>query len=245
MTTEVAEPQVEPPRGGNVYSRIAGVLFAPAETFEDIVRRPGVIGPLLVFLAIGIVSALLMAPRIDFESVKAAQAVQLKKRNVSDSDIARYQNVAVAGAKVAIWFSPLLGIVVYVIVAAIMWLAFRLMGGEGDFLQALSVTLYAWVPLAIYSLILAIVVVAHGSFDPVTAATLVKSNPAFLVDQKAQPVLFALASSFDVFTLWSLVLFTIGFATLSRLSRAMSAGIVITLWIVVVLLKMGQAALTA
>jgi hypothetical protein len=40
-------------------------------------------------------------------------------------------------------------------------------------------------------------------------------------------------------------LFTLGFAAVSRLSRSMSAGIVLTLWFVVVLLKLGWAAMQA
>lgn len=243
-TTEAAEPQIPPP-GNNVFSRIAGVLFAPAETFQDIVRRPGILWPLLLFVAIGFFSSMVMAPRLDFDSIKAEQAKQLKKRNIPDSDIERFQNIAIATAKVGVWLNPLLMIVLYVVAAAIVFFAFRLMGGEGTFVQAFAVTLYAWIPLVLYSLILDAVVLVHGTFDPVTVATLVKSNPAFLVDPQAQPVLFALLSSFDLFSFWWLFLLIVGFAVLSKLSRATSAGIVLTLWLVIVLLRLGLAAMRA
>jgi uncharacterized membrane protein (DUF485 family) len=89
----------------------------------------------------------------------------------------------VASTKVGLWLNPLFMIVVYVVFASVLWLAFRLMGGEGTFTQAFAVTLYAWVPMMLLTVISAVVVLARGSFDPMTAATLVKSNPAFLVDQ--------------------------------------------------------------
>jgi len=245
MTTEVAEPQVAPPRN-NVFHRIAGVLFAPAETFADIVRRPDFIAPLLLFTALGYLATIAIAPRVDYTSIKEAQMAQIEQsgRKLTDSDRQQMERFMVASTKVAMWLNPLFMILAYAIFAGVFWFAFRLMGGEGNYAEAFSVTLYAWVPMVIYTLISAVVILARGSFDPVTAATLVKSNPAFLADQQAQPVLFSLLSSFDLFSLWTLFLFTIGFAAASRLSRSMSAGIVLTLWIMMVLVKLGYSAIT-
>jgi hypothetical protein len=92
---------------------------------------------------------------------------------------------------------------------------------------------------------MAIVVASRGAFNPTEAATLVKSNPAFLVEQKAQPALFSLLSSLDVFTIWTLVLAVFGFSAMSRLSRKTSAVIIFSLWIAFVFVKIGIAALTA
>jgi hypothetical protein len=245
MTTGVGEPQATQ-TSSNVFSRIAGVLFAPAETFQDIVRSPKILAPILLFVALGYLSTIVMVPRIDFESVRAAQTKAMEKRGakMTEQDLARIQNMSIAAAKVGMWVNPLLMVVLYVILAGLLWFSFRLMGGEGNFAQAFAVTLYAWVPMILYSIVTAIVVLARGSFDPMSAATLVKSNPAFLVDHEAQPVLFSLLASFDLFTFWTLFLLAIGFAAVSRLSRAMSAGIVISLWVVFVLLRLGYAALT-
>lgn len=246
MTTELSESQAERPRS-NVFDRIAGVLFTPAETFEDIVRRPHMVAPLLLFVALGYLATILIAPHVDYDSLKAAQIAQLEKggTKLTGSDLERMERFMVASTKVGMWLNPLFMILVYVVFAAVLWLAFRLMGGEGNFTQAFVVTLYAWVPVMVYTLITAVVVLARGSFDPMNAATLVKSNPAFLVDQKAQPVLFSLLSSFDLFALWTVFLFVLGFAAVSRLSRTMSAGIVLTMWLVMVLLKLGYTAFTA
>ena len=55
----------------------------------------------------------------------------------------------------------------------------------------------------------------------------------------------AVLSSVDIFMIWTLILLVIGFSTLSRLSRAKSAAIVISLWLVTVVIKVGLAALGA
>jgi hypothetical protein len=76
-------------------------------------------------------------------------------------------------------------------------------------------------------------------------AVLVRSNPAFLVDMKANPVLFSLLSSIDLFTIWTVVLLIIGFAFVARVSKAKSAAIVISLWAVALVIKLGFAAIGA
>jgi hypothetical protein len=252
MTSDATEPQLSatadrPPVSNNVFARLAGVLFAPAETFQAIARRPNIVAPMLLFLALGYASTLLIIPRLDLETLNATQAEQFRKQNpkMSDADLERMQRFAAASTKVTMWLSPLFMLVFYVIVAGALLAAFRLMEGEGTFEQALSATLYAWTPMLLFSIVSTIVVVAQGSFDPVTAATLVKSNPAFLVDLKEQPLLYALLSSLDVFSIWTLVMFVFAFSALSKLSTARSTAIVVTLWLVIVGVKLGFAALGA
>jgi hypothetical protein len=97
----------------------------------------------------------------------------------------------------------------------------------------------------LFSVIVSIVVTARGTFDPMMAATLVKSNPAFLVDMKEQPLLFSLLSNFDVFTIWTIFLLIVGFSTLSKTSRAKAATIVLSLWAAMIVVKLGFAALAA
>lgn len=252
MTTEISEPQAPPaaaapPKKKNVFERIAGVLFAPGETFEEIARKPDIVAPILLIVLLGFVSTFLIVPRFDFDSFVAEQSAQMREKNpnITAADSERFARIGAASTKVLLWVSPLLGIVAYVVIAGVFLLAFRLMGGEGNFTQAFSVTLYAWIPFVISGIITGIVVVSRGSFDPATAATLVKSNPAFLVDVKEQPVLFSLLASLDVFTIWTLLLYVFGFSAMSRLSWAKSAAIVFTVWIAFVLVKVGFAAIGA
>jgi hypothetical protein len=245
-TTGGIEPQV-PAAKQNVFSRIAGVLFAPAEAFQEIARRPDIVAPLLLIVALGFVSTFMIVPRFDFESFTAEQASQIRQKspNMSAADAERAGRMGAAVSKMFLWTAPVVGIVIFVVLAAIFLFAFRLMGGEGTYAQAFSVTLYAWIPFVISGLITAIVVLARGSFDPMTAATLVKSNPAFLVDMKEQPALFSLLSSLDLFSIWMLVLYVFGFSAMSRLSRKTSAVIVVSIWAAYVLVKLGVAALMA
>jgi hypothetical protein len=245
MTTGGSEPQAAAPPKKNVFARFAGVLFAPAEAFQEIVRRPDILAPLLLIIALGFATTATIMRHLDYESFGALQREQFRKQqpNATEADLDRFARIGVAGTKVFAWISPVLMALFYAIVAGVLLLAFRLMGGEGRYAQSFSVTLYAWAPLLLYSIVTAIVVTARGSFDPVTAASIVKSNPAFLVEWREQPLLYSLLSSLDVFSVWTLILFTFGFSAMSRLSRGLSAAIVVGLWVVMVLVKLGFAAM--
>jgi hypothetical protein len=245
MTTGLSEPQAAAPPKKNVFARFAGVLFAPADAFQEIVRRPDVLAPLLLMVALSFGTTILLVPRLDYEAIRSMQAEQMLKRSpgMSQADIDRFGRMAEAGAKVFAWLGPVIMIFFYAVTAGVLLLAFRMMGGEGTYKQAMSVTIYAWLPLAVFSIILAIVVLARGTFDPTTAASVVRSNPAFLVEMREQPALYSLLSALDLFSAWALVLFTFGFAAMSRLSKGLSAGIVISLWAVFVLVRAGFAAM--
>lgn len=251
MTTDIHQspPGAPPPdpKKKNVFERIAGVLFAPAETFQDIARKPDILAPLLIILLVSYVSTVLVMPKMDISAITAQQAEQMRKQNpnMGDEQLAQMERITAASVKVMGWIGPLLGVAWYAIVAGILLLAFRLFGGEGTYKQAFSATLYAWIPLVLFSIIVTIVVMARGTFDPTTAATLVKSNPAFLVDMKEQPLLFSLLSNFDVFTIWTIFLLIVGFGTLAKTSRAKAATIVLSLWAAFIVVKLGFAALAA
>lgn len=248
MTTGTAEPYAPAPpvepAAKNTFQRIAGVLFAPADTFRDIARKPDIVMPLVILVILGFISAAILVPRMDFEAMMQEQMAQ-SGRQMSDADMERAARMGGAFGKVMAFASPILGVAVWAIIAGVLLLAHRLFGGEGDFKQAFSTTIYAWIPTSISGIILTIVAAAKGEVNPATMNTLVKSNPAFLVEMKDNPILFALLSSLDIFTIWTLILFIIGFSTLARVSRGKSAAIVISLWLFTVVVKLGFAALGA
>jgi hypothetical protein len=240
-----APPVAEPPK--NVFQRIVGVLFAPGETFADIARRPDILWPLLLLLVIGYATTFMLVPRMDMDAALAEQAAQMKKQNpnMSDDDIERIGRIGKASMKVMQFIGPLIGVVMYLVIALVLWGAARMLGGQGEYKQALSATLYSWVPMILFSIILTVVAVARGSVDPTQMAVAVKSNPAFLVDMKEHPVLFSLLSNFDIFTIWTIVLLAFGFSAVTRLSKAKMATIIVVLYAIVILVKLGFAAMGA
>src|SRR5687767_619494 len=109
MTTEVSEPRATAPKR-NLFSRIAGVLFAPADAFEEIVRKPDVLAPLLLFVGISYAGTAVLMPRFDYEALKTYTIEQNQKARpgTSAADLDRIARFSAAGAKVFGWLGPLL-----------------------------------------------------------------------------------------------------------------------------------------
>ena len=243
MTSGSIEEIPPPPAAPkpNSFERILGVLIAPSETFSSIARTPDWVVPLVLMLVVSLGSGIVIAQRVDFASAVREQMEQNK--NVSPDQIDRSVRMVAAFSKVAAYCAPIFSIVFLLIIAAALMVAFRLFGGENNFKQSFSVAVYAWIPGLVKSVISLAIMLARDTVPAQDLAILVRSNLGFLVDMKTNPMAFAVLTSLDAFTIWILILYIIGFSYVSRLSKAKSAAIIVTLWAVTVLFKVVPAAL--
>jgi hypothetical protein len=239
-----AVPEVDAGPPPNSLQRVIGVLFAPDTTFRSIARRPDWVLPLVLLLVVSLVAGFIIAQHVDFAS--ATREAMEQNKNMSAEQVDKAVRITASVSKVFSYLSPVLSLIGLLVIAGVLLLAFRLFGGEGDFKQAFSVTCYSSMPSIIKSVVTLIIIMAKGGMVPATQlATIVRSNLGFLADYKANPMAFALLSSFDIFSVWFLALLIIGFAYVSRLSKAKSAAIIISLWICVLLLKLIGPAMQA
>ena len=241
MTTGQDNAIATPAPGGepnpNPFQRIIGVLFSPDATFASIARRPDWVVPLVLLLLVSMAAGFIMAPHIDFGA--AAREGMEQNKNATPEQIEKAVRISGSIGKVLTYISPVLSLIGLLVIAGVVLLAFRIFGGEGDFNQAFSVTCYSSIPTIIKSVVTLIIVMAKGGMIPAQAlATLVRSNLGFLVDYKTNPMAFALLSSFDIFSVWFLALMIIGFSYVARVSKVKAAVTIISLWILVLLLKL-------
>jgi hypothetical protein len=228
-------PDTGPPP--NSFQRIIGVLFSPDSTFASIARRPDWVLPLVLLMVFSLVSGIVIAQHVDFGA--AAREAMEQNKNASPEQIDKAVRISSSIGKVFTYLSPVLVVIGLLVIAGICLLAFRLFGGEGDFKQAFSVTCYASIPNIIKSIVMVAIILMRGGIVPAQGlATVVRSNLGFLADYKTNPMAFALLSSLDIFSVWYLILLIIGFAYVARVTKAKSAVIIISLWIVALLFKL-------
>jgi hypothetical protein len=245
MSDSTTEPQ-QPEEKVNSFARIGGVLFSPNETFQSIARKPDFGIPLAILAIVSTISGWVLASRLDFVSMmREAMEANPKVAQLPAEQLDRMVKFSAGFTKAIAYASPLVSILSLLILAGIIFLAFRMFGGVGDFKQAFSVTVYAWYPALIKGVIAFIVLLNRSGISMFDLQNPVRSNLGFLANPKTQPVLWALLSSFDLFTFWLLALLIIGFAALSRLSKARSTVIVTVLWILGILIKLIGPALQA
>jgi len=233
MTDAAPETQPEAEKV-NTFQRIVGVLFSPSETFASIARKPDWVLPLIILCVISLAVGWTIASKVDFNDMARQATDNPSFAKMPQEQQERMQSFTASMMRFATYVGPVFSIVGLLVISGVMLLAVRAMGGAGNFVQSFSVATYAWYPRLIKAILSAIVLVSRKSISFLMLADPVRSNPGFLVDAKAHPVQFALLTSFDIFSLWSLALFVIGYAAISRLSRGKTAAIVIILWLLAV-----------
>jgi hypothetical protein len=241
-TDEAAAPAASDAASDSALARLPGVFFSPVRTFESIARRPTWLAPLVLMTAmsLGLTAAILQ--KIDYEQL-TRQALQQRGQTVPEDQIASIIERQKKFGGIFGWVIGFAGpAAACLVVAVVLWGAFKAFGWDTRYPQAFGVTTHAFLPGILKSALLLFLVSRQETVNPQALGDLLASNLGFLVDRKAA-ALHSILQSIDVFSFWTLALLVIGFATSTRVSRKAAAGIIVVLWVLVVLGKAGFAGL--
>ncbi len=223
--------------------RIIGVLTSPKETFADIARAPSWLVPLLVGAALGVVFAYVMNERVDWYTF-IRQQIERSPRAASMSQ----EQIAQAARMQSQWSPPfayVIGVCAPFVMALLMglvyWGAFNAFAGIGArFKQALAVTSHALLTGLVSAPIVIVIMLLkqRGDVDP---ENMMASSAASLLGSDASRWLVSLAGSFELFWFWTMFLMAVGFAAINRkkLTTGKAFGIVMGVWLVWVMIKVG------
>jgi hypothetical protein len=128
--------------------------------------------------------------------------------------------------------------VMILIFAAVLKGAASVAGGQVGFRKMFAFMSYSSVIMALGSLIKVPLVLAKGSIDVRT------SLAVFAPSLDLRSPAAVLLSSFDIFSIWQVVALCFGFGVLSGFGIKKSAGIVVGLWVVLLLIRIGFSMLT-
>jgi len=244
-TTPVIAPEApQAPGPINHLGRIIGAFFSPKATFEDIVRRPSWIIPVALMTVLGIVVAFVMNRKVDWRDV-ASKRIEESPRAANLSAEQKEQQIAMSakfspGAAYA--FGALGPILAVVVVAAVMLLAYNVIGGaDAKFSSAMGIVSHAFLVSIISSvfLILILYLRAPGTVD---LQNPVATNIGVFLPESTPKALASLGQSIDIFSIWILLLISIGFTAINpRKLKGKSLSIAIAVWAAYVAVKMGFA----
>jgi len=241
-TTPVAAQDAPSPI--NHAGRLLGVFFSPKATFEDIARRPSWILPVVVMSILGLAVAFVMNQKIDWRDV-AAKRIEESPRAANLSTDQKEQRIAMS-AKFSPAFVYVFGVAWPVlqalIVGGVFLLAYNVIGGAGArFSASLGITAHAYYPWILYSLlfILILYLKAPGTVD---LDNPVATNVGAFLPESTPKALMSLGKSIDIFSVWTLLLISIGFAAVNpKKLKGKAFSIAISVWVVWVGLKMAGA----
>jgi hypothetical protein len=230
-------------------SRAVGIFIAPGRTFESIARRPDFIAPLIVGIAgsIVLIEAMLGkigAARIIRQSLEiSGKAAQMTPEQLDQT----VQKVAGFTA-ISMHVGGVIGVPIFLLVIAAvgLFIANVVFGASTDFKTCLSVVCYANLVLQV-GVILGLIIVFMGDPEQFNPENPVPTTIGFFLNpRETSKVLYAVASSFDIFRVWFIVLCSLGLSVATRKKVGIIA-ILLTylgIWVLIVLGKVGMAAIT-
>jgi len=234
------------PAGQRSFGQIlVGLYTAPTEAFRSIVARPTVLVPLVLCLVIVVGFSVLWVSKVDPVVFMREQIEQSPR--TANMDPAQKELIIERQAKFFKYFAyvPVVAAPIFYLLVALTYLIiFRFMfGAELTFKQSLSIALWTFLVVGLVQTPLMLIVMAAKGDWNLDPNKVLQANLALLVPATAPKWLTALASSFDLFTLWILALLAIGYGVASR--RTMSGALpgVLAPWIIIVLIKVGWAAM--
>ncbi len=236
---EAAQASISP------FGRVIGVFFSPGKTFEDIVRKPSWMLPLLLTTILSIGVSFAINQRINWREFMSQQ-IEKSPRAAQMSAEQKQQQIE-GGAKFSPPFTYVIGVLgpalFGLIIALVMWGAYSLLGGAStNFGTAFSITTHAFLTGLVSSplLILTLFLKPFGTAD---LENPLASNVAALLPEESAKWLVALCKSIDLFSFWTLILLAIGFAAVNpkKLKGAKAFTIAFTVWAVFVVCRVGWA----
>jgi hypothetical protein len=228
-------------------ARVINTFFAPSKTFTDLRRSASWWLPFLITAIVGVMFVYVVDQKVGFRKVVENQ-IRIQPKQAERMDrLPADQREKVMEQQTAFWrvfsyVSPLIGLLSYLIIAAVLFGTFKFVASADiRFKTMYALVVFAWLP-AIFVYLLAIVSLLAGvSSDGFLVQNPAATNLGFIVDPTSSPALYGLLSSIDIFTFWTLALQAIGVTCISKVKRGTAFAVVFGWFGFWVLIKLGIA----
>jgi hypothetical protein len=248
MTPEPLNAVEPEPKGMGEASRLTGVFFEPSKTFEDIAARPRFWAPMIVTILVTMILMTLFSQHVGWDRMMRQQ-MEMNSRTQQLTPEQKEQAVQFWTRLMPVFTygGALLGTPVTFLILAGIFLGMvkGIMSAAVTFKQVFAAVAYGWMPHVIAS-ILTIAVMFMKSPDDFHLDNPLVFNPGAIMDPvSSNKFVLSLATSLDLFSLWSLVLIGIGLKAAGgrKLSTGSAMVAVFLPWAIYVLGKSALAGL--
>jgi Yip1 domain len=254
MSDLEVQPVAEPGPVGlglSQVQRVTSIFSVPSKTFEDIKRgnkswwMPWLIMAIFGYLFFAVVTTrITMQTVVDNQSKLMSESQQEKMAQMPPEQRATTAKWTLYVTEGIFLAGPVFVLIVAAIVSLVLWGTINFaFGGKASFGAVFAVWFFANLP-SIFKTLLGIVVIYAGNtpetfniknFAPTNLA-------AFLPVMETNKAVYAVASSLDVITIWSLFLMGMGIAIVAGVKRSSGYIAVFGWWALIVLIGAGWAA---
>jgi Yip1 domain len=240
-----------PPAGEGLSesSRIIDTFIAPSKTFTDINRKANWWAPWILMAVLSIVFAWVLDSKIGFQRVVDNQLKgspkQMEQLEKAPPDQREQQlKYRVIGTRYFVYATPILLLLFAVTTAAVLMGSFNFgAGAQVSFSKSMAVVMYSYLVGTVTTILAIVSIVAGTDPEGFRIENPVATNLGFFVSSADHPALYVFLSSFDVVTIWMLVLIALGFTYVTKAKKGTAFAIVFGWWIVWRLALVGLAAM--
>ena len=245
-TIPTATPDPEVP-GLTQVQRVVYTFTAPSKTFTDILRNTSWWLPFLLSLVLGYAFIFTMSSRLGWEKVTEAglkqdpaSAERIEK--LPPDQRATAMQFSQTFVKVIWYCVPFIAILFAAIAALVLWGTINfLFGGRATYGQVFAVWMFGTLPL-IFQWLLGIITMFGIDPDSFNPNNFVGSNIGYYLPSETAKWLTTLAGAIDIFWIWSLILVGIGLAIVARVKRSTGLTAVFGWWALILIIRIGIAA---
>jgi hypothetical protein len=231
--------------------RVLYTFSSPSKTFTDILRNTSWWLPFVLGLIVTYGFVFAMQSRVGWEKLTESGMKQNPKAaermaNMPADQRAQAMQFSVMITKVITYSVPAIGLLFTAIFSLGIWATINFgFGGKSTFGQIFAVWMYGSLPLVIRSLLATITLFAGVDPDSFNVQNPVGTNIGYYLSQETPKWLMTLATSIDVFWIWSFVLVGIGTAIVAKVKRSAGLTAIFGWWLLILLIRVGIAAATS
>jgi hypothetical protein len=237
--------------GLSQMQRVTSIFSAPSKTFEDIKRgnkswwMPWLIMAIVGYLFFAVVTTrITMQTVVDNQSKLMSESQQEKMAQMPPEQRAMTAKWTLYVTEGIFLAGPVFVLLVAAVVSLVLWGTINLaFGGKASFGAVFAVWFFANLPSLLKTLLGIVVIYAGNTPETFNIKNFAPTNvAAFLPVMETNKAVYALASSLDVVTIWSLFLMGMGIAIVAGVKRSSGYIAVFGWWAIIVLIGVGWAA---
>ena len=231
---------------------ISGIFFEPGRVFESMREYPRFLVATVITIVFFMAFLITFYQKVGYERV-VREAIESSPRAEQmapeDKERAIRMQSSPIFKGIAFAITPIIIAIFMAAGAALYLLGAVLMGKTLGYKHALAIWAYASLPPTVLAMIVNLILIflkSPDDYDIVSASRrgLVRANLSFLSDSKAAPILYTVLGSLDIFAFYGLFLAALGLRKVGKMSSGSAWGIVLTIWIIGVVLRIAIAAVT-
>jgi hypothetical protein len=227
------QSQSEPVEEMSAMQRVIGVFTSPQKVFQYLSAKPEFWVPIIITIIVAVVTSFMVYDIAINETIanfEQQENIPDEQRDIIIDSIEGRRTGA--WRYTSIFLFPIIGtFAVFALVALAYWFIGNvILGGKARFKQIFSAFAYSYLILVVVGTIVKLPLML--SKETIKVQT---SLAAFMSDEASGTALYRFLDGFDIFTIWMLAVFAIGYAVIYRFSQVKAFMGVFVSWILYIL----------